>query len=141
MKQLVKGSLIALFITLLAGIGFYYFQQYSVISADPTDAISSDAAVIIEFKNGHEISAKLQHADLWKSLCEDSAILNFNQLIIRKQMIDGRIIFGIDVRSFFSFNKKCFTGERCFRSYGFRNFGVMFVERFKIKIPLKMFPV
>ena len=83
MKQLVKGSLIALFITLLAGIGFYYFQQYSVISANPTDAISSDAAVIIEFKNGHDISAKLQHADLWKSLCEDSGIQHFSELINR----------------------------------------------------------
>ncbi len=79
MKQMVRGALIAMVVTLVAALGFYYFQRYSVILSNPQDAISGDAALILEIKGGHDIAVKLENSSLWKLVKQDSSFQAFEQ--------------------------------------------------------------
>lgn len=74
MKRIIISSIIALVVLLLAAIGFYYSQKYTVIHSNPIDAIPSDAAFIIEVKNGANGLAQLKKSELFKLLDADSSI-------------------------------------------------------------------
>ncbi|MFM7217653.1 MAG: hypothetical protein ACKO1U_06520, partial [Bacteroidota bacterium] len=61
-------------ITFLAGLIFYYSQRYSVLVSDPSDAISGDAVIVLEFKGGKNLFEKISKSSAWKAMDDDPAI-------------------------------------------------------------------
>lgn len=80
MKQLVRGAIIALLVTVASGIAYYYFQRYAGMLSDPRDAISGDAALILEINDAQSITQSLHSSSLWKTMQSDSSVFRFHTL-------------------------------------------------------------
>jgi len=86
MKRVVLASFIAVFLLVALAISFYYSQRLNVLKVNPLDAVPTDAAFVLQCKNGHDVLHSLDQQTFFKNLCTDSAIAAFrsNMLSLEK---------------------------------------------------------
>lgn len=95
MKKLVYGSVIALFVVIVASLGYYYFQRYTSLLSDPKTAIPGDAAIVLELTNPKQLLSKMHNAALWKMVTTDPAFKNFENILQKADSLisnDSRIL-------------------------------------------------
>ncbi len=82
MKRVVLSSIITLGILVLLAVAYFYFQRYSIITADPMNAIPSNAIFFIETKNAKATSQKLVSENLLGSLTNADSTTTNNLLLL-----------------------------------------------------------
>lgn len=80
MRRIITGAIIALLVTLTAGISYHYYQRYRVILSDPFNAIPTNSALIFECQSGSAAAKELESTGFWENWSGNTRLTSLSNI-------------------------------------------------------------